>query len=355
VGPGIGLSAWKGGHLGTWLYVHEVGHQVVALYDRSVAPDFLFNHFSAWDGTAHRHGEHFDGNAWILREWAGYFDRSLDFPNPSARSGCRYSTCRWGEVSFPDDLDGDGLPDDAPELPVDEKRFGSRPDREDTDGDGLDDLAELMATYGLEFGHGEIWAGAPSRHRADPTNPDSDGDGIPDGKDEFPLIPFPPDLPRTKPVLDGMIGEGEYPVRIPLEDPEFSGEFFLGQRDEFLFVAGRFPVAPGEVKVLLDFNGDGWYCRFHNVDVRFRPGADPAVVVRNLCAAIPGCGPIFTPIGAKIACSPDGRVFEVRLDCTDPRIGVLLAAGPPGAVERHGMEGLLTVFEPHTFFRLECR
>jgi hypothetical protein len=111
------------------------------------------------------------------------------------------------------------------------------------------------------------------------------------------------------------------------------------------------------VKVLLDLDDDGWYCGHFNFDVRFRPGADPAVVVRNQYASIPGRGPFFGPIDAKSACSQDGRVFEVRLDwlLTRDHIGVLLAAGPPGGVKRHGTEGLLTVFEPHRFFRLECR
>ena len=94
----------------------------------------------------------------------------------------------WDRVSFPYrrlmevvDTDGDGLADDDPRLPVDEKRAGSDPASADGDGDGLDDMAELAA--GLFRG-------------TDPANPDTDGDGIPDGEDPWPLSDFTGAVPR---------------------------------------------------------------------------------------------------------------------------------------------------------------
>ncbi len=73
------------------------------------------------------------------------------------------------------DRDGDGLADDDPRLPLDERRLGSDPTAADADGDGLDDRAEAAA--GLYRG-------------TDPNNPDSDGDGLGDGDDPWPLDDF---------------------------------------------------------------------------------------------------------------------------------------------------------------------
>lgn len=71
------------------------------------------------------------------------------------------------------DADGDGMPDDDPCLPMDERRFGSDPTKKDTDDDGLSDLAEFLA----------------GRYRgSDPNSPDTDADGVKDGKDPYPLV-----------------------------------------------------------------------------------------------------------------------------------------------------------------------
>jgi hypothetical protein len=77
------------------------------------------------------------------------------------------------------DADGDGLPDDDPRLPLDERRFGSDPTRKDTDGDGLDDLGEFIA---------DRFAGS------DPRRPDTDGDGLTDDVDPYPVVAIRPTL-----------------------------------------------------------------------------------------------------------------------------------------------------------------
>lgn len=73
------------------------------------------------------------------------------------------------------DGDGDGLADDDPRLPFDERRLGTDPARADTDADGLTDLAELAA--GLYRG-------------SDPLRADTDADGVADGFDAWPLSSF---------------------------------------------------------------------------------------------------------------------------------------------------------------------
>ncbi len=355
-GGGLGVSAWKGGHLGTWLYVHEVGHQIDALYACSGAPGFLFNHFQPWDGTAHRHGEHFDGNAWILREWAGLVTREHPgWPPLAPALGFRYFLSFWGErLRFPD-ADGDGVPDRGRGLPITEQTLGSDPGRADTDGDGLDDLREALATNGVRFGHMEIWAGPASRHESDPRNPDSDGDGERDGADPWPLVPASPVVRRGT------------PWRAEFADEALRGDFRMTWHwDATRFeLAGFFAARPDAVRVLLDADDDGWYVGPDNLLILLRPGAPPEVSLHN--AGVPGRWPFFESAGFPPESvvfrelEVDGRYWlsvslprrpEVGLSLeAGERLGVLFAVTPAGGVARDGAEGALTVFEPHTFFR----
>lgn len=69
----------------------------------------------------------------------------------------------------PVDSDGDGLTDDE------EKDLGTSSNKADTDADGLTDRAEIQA------------------YKTDPLNPDTDGDGYPDGEEV--INGFDPALP----------------------------------------------------------------------------------------------------------------------------------------------------------------
>jgi hypothetical protein len=111
-----------------WLLTHEYNHQVDAFYDRSGSVKYWLNHpeFTVHPG---RFGQHFDCNAFILREWRDD----------------EYFTNEFGKIILYDDKDGDGMPDEDATLPMDEKRFGSDPKKKNTDGDWLDDLGEFMA------------------------------------------------------------------------------------------------------------------------------------------------------------------------------------------------------------------
>ncbi len=86
------------------------------------------------------------------------------------------------------DSDGDGLADDDPRLPADEKRFGSDPNQRDTDGDGLDDLGEFAA---------DRYAGS------DPRKPDTDGDCLIDGEDPWPVVAIAPQVDYVEHASDG--------------------------------------------------------------------------------------------------------------------------------------------------------
>lgn len=366
-GAGLGKSAWKGGSHNGWLFCHEFGHQLDALYHYSHGPEYLFNHPQPWDDTAHRHGEHYDANAWLLWEWAGYVTpehQGRPFLPPTR--GFRYFMNRWGHVVSTADADNDGLPDEAPETPLDEKRLGSSPQAGDTDGDGLSDLLEAMACEGVEYGLDEIWAGDPSTHRCDPRNPDTDGDGLPDGTDPYPLY-----------ALDPHLRKGPARPFVKLQDQAGQADFFLGWDADFLTLQMTAPEAPEEVKIMLDADDDGWFLGGDNFLLRVRPegglGAGDDCFVNaegTFSTALHNCAvPDRWPFFDRSRLRPEAIQFEqttaaegYRMALRLPRdaanglelvpgerIGLLLAIRPRGGSPRPEQNGMLTVFEPHTF------
>lgn len=145
------------------------------------------------------------------------------------------------------DSDADGLPDDDPRLPMDERRWGSDPAVADTDADGLDDLHEL--TVGLFAG-------------SDPRLADTDGDGSPDGADAQPLLLVSPSIAYGAPQA---LAAGPDP-RLP-EVALFAGwtETELALRVEL----------PAPASLHLDLDGSGSLGRWES-DVRV--GADASDV-----------------------------------------------------------------------------
>ncbi|HJN16272.1 MAG TPA: hypothetical protein QGH10_12295, partial [Armatimonadota bacterium] len=247
-----------------WLFVHEYGHQIDAMYHASGGPEFWGNHFAPQEGNVARFGEHFDGMAYVLRWW-----------EPS-----KYFGSDWGTVEFAVDVDGDGIPDDAPELPIDEKRFGSDSTETDTDNDGLSDIDELKLLNTVERGLGQIWA-APIL--PDPTDPDTDGDGERDGDDGQPLYRNtaigPPDVPTEfRPIIGaGMtcsVGGAWGPDGLEID----------WQTDE-----------PRRVMIQIDADNDGWFVGRDNYHITIDPpstdGEAPRVNAHIMNCAEPGKWP----------------------------------------------------------------
>ncbi len=169
----------------TWMFTHEFQHalDLIICDVNSGRPEMLHGHPYAdckqkyfWWG--HSGAQHFDWQAHTLTSFKNYL--SLKTPNDLIIEAV--------------DADGDGMPDDDPRLPMDEKRFGSDPTKKDTDGDGLDDLQEFCA---------DVFRGS------DPRNPDTDGDGIPDGKDRHPTVAIAETISYTAadPKIDGVLDE----------------------------------------------------------------------------------------------------------------------------------------------------
>lgn len=143
------------------LFEHEFLHCLASIFWNSGYDAFPFPHneraFKALEGK---------DNDWIPWVLGGIPDRYYFEP-----------TGEWGTVERFSDRDLDGLPDYSPaldQLRITEETLGSSPDRRDTDRDGWSDLKE--ATAGLRRG-------------TDPTNPDTDGDGLLDSEDEAPFDP----------------------------------------------------------------------------------------------------------------------------------------------------------------------
>jgi hypothetical protein len=201
----IGRSQYLGGGDAAWLTAHEVHHQLESKGSFSLSnredERVVFNHYEARrrvakpDGayeentwaTSGRHGEHWSGMA--------YWDRKL--------SDAQWLRFYFGYAVVVRDGDEDGFPDDDPRLPLDERRFGSDPRNPQTDG-RIGDLAKAMLS---------TWTPAPLQSswikpefqafRPNPREEDSDGDGIPDDLDPYPLYPWPPFIYPMTPDIDG--------------------------------------------------------------------------------------------------------------------------------------------------------
>jgi len=222
-----------------WIFVHEFGHALDALSNNANPNEvMLFNHppwayplpkgYDVFDA-----GEQFDVMAEILRSYNGYD---------------KYQAPHDGYIEFWD-RDGDGMADSDMRLPMDERRFGSNPLEYDSDHDGLSDLEEYYAG---------IYASS------DPNNPDTNGNGIPDGEDPTPLCDFSPVIRKfsTPPALDGNIGSQW--TRLASQpsyqsDKSLQAVFYAGWDDNYLYMAVE---SSKKIKLWLSLDGSGQNGRF---------------------------------------------------------------------------------------------
>jgi len=203
-------SQYLGGGDTAWLATHEFHHQIESLgaFSLSNREDdrVIFDHFfprrrvkrpdGRWDewtwSTSFAHGEHYDGIA--------YTDRML--------TPLQWLRLHFGQTISVVDADGDGVPDDDPRLPLDERRIGTSPRTARTDG-ALHDFAKAtlsrwapyapLTTTWLKAPHPRVWP--------NPRSADSDGDGLRDGEDPVPLNPYPPFIWPGRAAIDGDAGE----------------------------------------------------------------------------------------------------------------------------------------------------
>ncbi len=202
-------SNFLGGGDTAWLATHEFHHGMESFGHLSLSnredDRIVYDHPSpryrknkgdgsfdenTWS-TSGLHGEHWDVIAW--------WDRQITDP--------QWLRLMFGRTEVVTDADEDGFPDNDPRLPLDEKRFGSSPSKKMTDGE-ISDLNKVMLSTWAPGPLQPTWVktGNTGVH-PNPKSADSDGDGILDRYDPYPLSPNTPLIPFTRPKMDGS-GEG---------------------------------------------------------------------------------------------------------------------------------------------------
>lgn len=332
-----------------WTVTHEFGHQLDAMADYSGFPSLPFNHPDP-SNLGGVYGEHWDVNAFLLSH----------FPKD------KWIGLKFGHRSLSKDADEDGLADDDPALPLDEKRFGSDRRRADTDGDDLSDLDEYTVPLGVSHGLNEEMAEGVF-HAPDPRKKDSDGDGLEDGPDPYPEYGVNTVRPMRTPDLDGRIGEGEWAelgaIRTDATGPVTYG---LQWDARYLYVAMH-AGKPLELALDLDGADDGWFAGKDNYRLAIAPppAGSPEPVVSSvvwdwsvfddakdpnpylsqtkdlvpasdiLAAAGPDAGGYTVEVAIPYSYKTDLRLYAGK------RIGIR-----PG-VRRPGEKYQYTMFEPH--------
>lgn len=240
-GMGMIMCSQVGNYGGSgtgFVTVHEVMHSVDQMYSYSGYQEYSSSHP---DGCSY--GWAGGGDTW---SWCG----------TAMRPFTNYFKLRtpWKSTYVFRDSDLDGLADNDPVLPIDEVRMSSDPTETDTDRDGLDDLKEYLV--GLYY---------PS----DANDQDTDKDGLRDGDDPYPIIPYNKSIPRllAEPTIDGVIEEGEWTYwgsgTGDSEDPEFDVTAYAGWRDNALYLAFK---TNKKCSFTMEVDGSAWSGPWHGGD-----------------------------------------------------------------------------------------
>ena len=346
-----GLSYWEVTHENhnsgnNWLMVHEFHHQLDELFLLSGYPEYWFNHFSPTIFTAADFGEHFDGNAWILRNW----------------QPAKWYDLKFGKLRFTVDQDMDGIPDDDPDLPMDEKRFGSSPFRKDDDQDGISDFDEIFFSNWVIEGCGETYGGVTLF--PNPLDPDTDHDGIIDSEDPYPLYPFKPEIHYGKDEEINPIDEPQFFFAKLLDRRIHARVYALWDSVQLHFVFKTDRLAP--VKLMLDVDADGWFLGRDNYLITAIPENDStlnASVSINNCS-LPDRWPFMDKtlsekiqLRSKLTCQK-GRYFIDIIVPKNDFTGLELKSGEQIGVnigfkvimDADGHQRYVTIFEPNRFF-----
>lgn len=352
-----GLSYWEAtpanhGSGNNWLMVHEFHHQLDELFLVSGYPEYWFNHFSPTINTAADFGEHFDGNAWILKNWplTNWYD------------------LKFGEIRFTNDEDRDGIPDDDPELPLDEKKIGSKPRSMDSDGDEVTDLNELQESNWILEGCGETYGGSTLFPNL--IHPDTDGDGLKDNIDPYPLYPFKPIICYSPIQFDPdstVIRNLKNPFA-RLLDRRIHATIYAQWDSLYLgFIFRMDRLAP--IKLMIDADANGWFIGKDNYLIYLKLMGEVTLEreVQMINCADPQKWPFHDPeLSKKIRLSSNIKKIDDEYIVTvlipeDNYTGFILESGEKIGVnigfsvlmDQDGHQRYVTIFEPNRLFDVE--
>jgi hypothetical protein len=239
--------SFLGGSDLAWLMTHEFHHALDSMFEQSGYEEYPFNHFGDYrvGGYNGPFGEHWDGNAYILRVW----------PEQA------WFYCLFGYVSTTRDRDNDGVPDDDPSLPIDERRWGSDPARVSTAGDGISDLGRLMFSNWVPATLESVNNAHVDLIRPDPRRTDQSGLGTPDAAKKEPCIPWLEEIPSGSPDLSKSLEDEPAwsAQRGRFRREQFEGRAYMTWDETGLYLALSFSERPLEFQITTDFTGDGFF------------------------------------------------------------------------------------------------
>lgn len=255
---------------------------------------------------------------------------------------------RYGVFKLTGDVDEDGVPDDEPSCPLDEKRFGTNPRAKDTDGDRVNDLSEILASrWASDFpvlrfrtdGTSERTRVIESHPTPSPPAVDSDSDGVLDTDDRNPLCPLNDWIPKLNIKLDGTITAGEWDnaSSMRIVDSEFSGVLRVAWNKAYLCFSLTSDACktPPSIRIRVDGSADGFLRGSDNLSVVFEEPSEGSFTVRPEADAF-GLAMGGAPAGASppqpppviARWSPAGDKLQVEIGLPkSPEFGLNLFAG----------------------------
>lgn len=222
-----------------WLFTHEFQHAMDAIYHDSGHPEMY--HGDQPQDFPVACGEEYDFQAKMYRDFQAWLEL----------------TGHRGQILESEDIDLDGIPDNDPDVPLDELRFGSDSLKADTDDDGLSDYQEF--TEGIYEG-------------TNPALTDTDADGLPDNTDKYPLYPVNDKVPQFTPVLNGDIEDGWHLLvdRLNFSTTAFNCKIYANWDADCLYLAfkmGAYAIP----SIFIDATADGWWHDKDNYRLSFYP------------------------------------------------------------------------------------
>jgi hypothetical protein len=285
LGGAVSFFAYRGKEDTTWSCIKEYHKQLSIMHLASGRNDALACLSEAPDSDLS----------------AVLWDSLADISRALGRQG--WLANRYGVLQITADNDEDGIPDDDPNCPLDEKRFGTSPRTSDTDNDGVRDLREILTSRWAKTFPVQGARAMANQVRLSPLSADTDRDGVEDSVDRNPLCPLEDEVRRLDVVIDGKISQGEWDNAslIRIADPEYTGVLRVAwSRTHLCFSltgSGQgVSHGPPSIRIRLDGAADGLLRGSDNVSLVLEPAEDGTFTIRQ---EAPSFG--FAPVGCPFS------------------------------------------------------